>query len=149
MTGLTVRAAELADLEAMLALYDHLHPPNPRPTNPEATWRATLGHPGLTVFVGVVPSGGLVASCTLVVIPHLMRSGVPYALIEDVVTHSDHRQRGYGGVVLRTAIDAAWRAGCYKVMLMTGSKDPAIHRFYAGAGFQQNKTGYQIRRSLS
>lgn len=149
MTDLTVRAAAFADLEAMLALYDHLHPPNPRPADPEAIWRATLAHPGLTVFVGVVPSGSLVASCTLVVIPHLMRSGVPYALIEDVVTHADHRRRGYGRAVLHAALDAAWAAGCYKIMLMTGSKDPAVHRFYAGKGFQQNKTGYQIRRSLS
>ena len=49
--------------------------------------------------------------------------------------------------MLRTAIDAAWQAGCYKVMLMTGSTNPATHRFYVGAGFQQSKTGYQIRRA--
>ena len=84
MTELTVRAAGFADLEAMLDLYDHLNPPNPRPDDAAGVWRATLAHPGLTVFVGAVPSGDLVASCTLVVIPHLMRSGVPYALIEDV-----------------------------------------------------------------
>lgn len=147
-TELTVRAAEFSDLEAMLDLYDHLNPPNPRPVDAAATWRATLAHPGLTVFVGAVPCGHLVASCTLVVIPHLMRSGVPYALIEDVVTHADHRQRGYGAAVLRAAIDAAWQAGCYKVMLMTGSTNPATHRFYVNAGFQQNKTGYQIRRAI-
>lgn len=40
----------------------------------------------------------------------------------------------------------AWEAGCYKVMLMTGSKRPETLRFYADAGFEQSKTGFQIRR---
>jgi hypothetical protein len=29
---------------------------------------------------------------------------------------------------------------------MTGSKDPATLAFYEGAGFEQTKTGFQIRR---
>jgi hypothetical protein len=31
-------------------------------------------------------------------------------------------------------------------MLMTGSKKPSTLAFYASAGFEQNKTGFQIRR---
>ena len=27
------------------------------------------------------------------------------------------------------AIEAAWKAGCYKAMLLTGAKDPATLRF--------------------
>ncbi len=37
----------------------------------------------------------MVATCTLVVIPNLTRGGTPYALIENVVTHTDHRNKGY------------------------------------------------------
>jgi hypothetical protein len=35
---------------------------------------------------------------------------------------------------------------CYKVMLLTGSNDPATPRFYEDAGFEQSKTGFQARR---
>lgn len=30
---------------------------------------------------------------------------------------------------------------------MTGSKDPAVLRFYEKAGFEQSKTGFQMRRA--
>lgn len=33
-----------------------------------------------------------------------------------------------------------------QVMLLTGLKRPAILKFYQDAGFDQNKTGFQIRR---
>lgn len=147
---LTIRPAVAADLPAMAALYRHLNPddPVPPPGEAEAAWERLLRHPGLTVLVGAIPSGELVASCTLVVIPNLTRAAMPYALIENVVTHAGHRKKGFGTAVLHAAIDAAWAAGCYKAMLMTGSKSPATHRFYSGAGFAQSKTGYQIRRPV-
>jgi hypothetical protein len=38
---------------------------------------------------------------------------------------------------------AAWNAGCYKAMLMTGSSNPAIHAFYKACGFSADaKTAY-------
>ena len=40
----------------------------------------------------------------------------------------------------------AWAAGCYKVMLMTGSQRDSTLGFYRAAGFEQSKTGFQIRR---
>ena len=51
-----------------------------------------------------------------------------------------------GKQILQAAVAAAWVADCYKVMLMTGSKKPSTLAFYASAGFEQSKTGFQIRR---
>jgi GNAT superfamily N-acetyltransferase len=72
---------------------------------------------------------------TLVVIPNLTRNGASYALIENVVTHRDAiAKRGHAAAALIAhAIETAWDAGCYKVMLLTGSKDPATLRFYETA----------------
>jgi GNAT superfamily N-acetyltransferase len=80
------------------------------------------------------------------VIPNLTRGGQPYGLIENVVAHAEHRGRGYGKKLLQAAVTAAWEADCYKVMLMTGSKKPSTLAFYASAGFEQDKTGFQVRR---
>jgi hypothetical protein len=51
--------------------------------------------------------------------------------------------------VIRHAVGHAWDKGCFKVMLLTGSQDPATLKFYEGCGFVQNKTGFQIRQSAS
>ena len=147
-TGLSIRTAGEGDLAIVQELYRHLNPSDPQPEGAAArlAWRAVLAHPGLTVFLGEDPSGAAVASCTLVVVPNLTRLAHPYALIENVVTHADHRGHGYGKAMLDAAVAAAWEADCYKVMLLTGSKRPETLRFYEGAGFAQNKTGFQMRR---
>jgi GNAT superfamily N-acetyltransferase len=144
---LLVRPASLPDLPQLLALYTHLDPTDRIPPIDVAERRfAELRKfPGSEIFVGVFHAAA-VASCTLIVIPNLTRGGQPYALIENVVTDAAFRGRGFGKRILQAAVAAAWQADCYKVMLMTGSKKPSTLAFYAAAGFEQNKTGFQIRR---
>lgn len=104
-----------------------------------------LAHPGFTCLVGT-DGGSMVTSCCLVVVPNLTRGGRPYALVENVVTHADFRGRGYGRAVVREALSHAWAAGCYKAMLLTGSKRPETLRFYEACGFRAgDKTGFVAR----
>jgi GNAT superfamily N-acetyltransferase len=144
---LLIRAVEEADLPALLELYRDLHPSDPPLVLEDAAsvWRRLSGYGGSAVFVGV-QQNVLVTTCTLVVIPNLTRGGLPYALIENVVTCANHRKQGHGAAVLKHAIAEAWKHNCYKVMLLTGSKSPATLKFYSGVGFEQNKTGFQIRQ---
>ncbi|NNG70270.1 GNAT family N-acetyltransferase [Rhizobium laguerreae] len=142
-----IRPAVRGDLPGLLALYHQLNPADPVLDEASAEERlsAILAQPGMTVFIGVA-GNVVIATVTLVVVPNLTRSGAPYALVENVVTHADHRKRGYARAVIAHAVADAWSAGCYKVMLLTGSKNPATLRFYENCGFVQEKTGYQIRR---
>ena len=88
-------------------------------------------------------NGELVSTCTLTMIPNLTRMGRPYGLIENVVTHPDYRKQGLGTQVLRYALNIAWEHGCYKVMLMTGSKREETLLFYEKVGFKRDiKTGF-------
>lgn len=145
--ALTLRLAGPADLPDLLALYRHLNPDDPPLDLAEATrlMADLVSRPGCGVHVGTV-NGRLVTTCTLVVIPNLTRGGAPYGLVENVVTDAAYRGRGHARAVLDAAVAAAWDRDCYKVMLLTGSRDPATLRFYACSGFEQNKTGFQIRR---
>jgi GNAT superfamily N-acetyltransferase len=145
--NIVTRPVAAGDLRTLLALYRHLNADDPEPELHLAESRLAeiLTHPGMTIFAAFAGDEA-VSSVTLVVIPNLTRGGAPYALIENVVTHGDYRQRGLAGLVIRKAIEAAWEKNCYKVMLLTGSKDPATLRFYANCGFTQDKTGFQIRR---
>ena len=87
--------------------------------------------------------GKLVSTCNLTIVPNLTRSAQPYGLIENVVTHPEYRKRGIGTQVLQYALNIAWKQGCYKVMLLTGSKRESTLRFYEQAGFVRGeKTGF-------
>jgi GNAT superfamily N-acetyltransferase len=146
-SGLLVRSIEKADLPALLELYRDLTPSDPPLAFKDAAsiWKQLSRYAGSTIFVGERRQV-LVATCTLIVVPNLTRGGLPYALIENVVTGSKYRKQGNGGAVLKHAVAAAWNLNCYKVMLLTGSKDPATLKLYQEVGFEQNKTGFQIRR---
>jgi len=144
---LDIRPATPSDLPQLLDLYRHLNPDDV-PASVEdarAIFAQFTNQPGNIIFAGFIGEE-LVTSCTLITIPNLTRRGRPYALIENVVTRENHRRAGHGQAVLGAAVDAAWQAGCYKVMLMTGRKDPGTLAFYQRAGFEQSKTGFQIRR---
>ena len=87
--------------------------------------------------------GRLVASCVCVVIPNLTRNARPYAFIENVVTHADHRRQGRARACLDYAREIARRAGCYKIMLMTGAKSAGTLDFYRKCGFSDaDKTAF-------
>lgn len=142
-----LRPAGPDDLPGLLALYAELNPDDPPmdAAMAQARFTAILAQPGMTIYVAV--KGGLpLASCTLVVVPNLTRAGAPYALIENVVTAEAARRTGLGRAVLEQAVDAAWQAGCYKVMLLTGRGDTGAADFYTRCGFKQDKTGFQARR---
>ena len=148
MTALAVRPADHADLPYLLDLYVHLNPDDARcsPEDAAAVLDRLLRYEGSVILVGTI-GDALVTTCTLIVIPNLTRGGRPYALVENVVTHADHRGAGFGRKVLNAAVERAWEAGCYKIMLMTGSKKPSTIAFYEAAGFEQSKTGFQVRRA--
>ena len=147
MDTLLITRASRTDLPQLLALYLHLDPADRFPTLDvaERRFEELQNYRGSAIFIGVL-DGAVIASCTLIVIPNLTRGGQPYGLIENVVTHSAFRGRGFGKQVLQAAVAAAWQVDCYKVMLMTGSKRPSTLAFYASAGFEQSKTGFQVRR---
>ena len=129
-------AADLCDL---ISLYAHLHAsdePLPAQEVVEATWQEIQTNKDLRYF-GVYIECRLVSSCTLSIIPNLTRGCRPYAVVENVVTHSDFRRQGYARAVLRHALQSAWDANCYKVMLMTGSKNEGTYRFYESVGFDR------------
>lgn len=87
--------------------------------------------------------GKIVSSCVCVIIPNLTHNQQPYALIENVVTDKGHRKRGLATACLSYAKQIAIDNNCYKIMLMTGSKNRGTHRFYQKNGYNKlEKTAY-------
>ena len=59
---------------------------------------------------------------------------------------ADHRGQGHGQAVIRHALAQAWASACYKVVLTTSRKDPAVWAFYERCGFASgDKRAFVIR----
>jgi GNAT superfamily N-acetyltransferase len=141
----SIRLIKEDELLELLVLYKHLNIDDPELENDDrlkTIWEQMCSDPNMHYVIADV-NGKLVASCVLVVIQNLTRSARPYALIENVVTHSDHRRKGFGKAVLSKALEIAWQKNCYKVMLLTGSKEEGTLLFYENTGFKKGiKTGF-------
>jgi GNAT superfamily N-acetyltransferase len=144
----TIRPAKPADQRVLCELYQHLNPADPPwPTDAVAAdaLAKVLAHDGTTILIAEV-DGIAVSTCMLMVCPNFSRQGRPFALIENVVTHREHRRQGYGRQVVEHAIELARQQGCYRVTLMTGSRRDETLRFYEAAGMQRNtKTAFEKR----
>lgn len=144
MENMDIRKAEADDLVGLLDLYTHLHD-NAMPrldAKLDALWKGILEDPNHHIIVGAL-GGRIVSSCVMLVVPNLTRHQRPYAVIENVVTRGECRGRGYAGRVLDFARDMAEKEGCYKMMLMTGSKTDGTWRFYERAGYNRtDKTAF-------
>lgn len=102
---------------------------------------------GGTVLWGAEVDGRIRAMATLHVLANMTFGGRPYALIENVVTGRHSRGLGLGAGVMEAAIAAAWAAGAYKIMLLTG-KTLGAKGFYEKLGFSdQDKYGMTLRRA--
>ena len=139
-----IREASKNDLKEILELYLNLH----ETTVPEETeqlhrtWEKIMNEKDHHLIVCEV-DGKIVSSCVCVVIPNLTRNVRPYAFVENVVTHKDYRGKGYATDCLNYAKKIAQESNCYKMMLLTGSKEEKTLMFYEKAGYNSSdKTAF-------
>lgn len=132
------------DLNQLLQLYKQLHN-NTMPEQSEALmqlWEKIITDRNRHIIVAEADER-IVSSCELVVIPNLTHQQRPYALIENVITDENYRRQGLATACLNFAREIAVSANCYKIMLLTGSKQESTLRFYENAGYNQNdKTAF-------
>ena len=139
-----IREIRENELSKILELYLYLHEKSiPQMTKQlECTWNTIIQDKNHHIIVKEV-DGKIVSSCVCVIIPNLTRNVRPYAFIENVVTHSDYRGRGYATECLNYAKHVAEKENCYKMMLLTGSKQDKTLNFYSNAGYNSaDKTAF-------
>ena len=139
-----VREARKDDLDALLNLYLFLHEDSipEHDQHLRDTWTRIMEDDNHHLIVTEV-DGQIVSSCVCVIIPNLTRNVRPYAFVENVVTRQDHRGKGLATACLNYAKEIALKENCYKMMLLTGSKDPKTLRFYESAGYNSSdKTAF-------
>lgn len=144
---MTCRPLTTGDFAAARALYAVLVGNFPVPDGADGLARFTgiVTHPGTTIW-GCEADGRIVAFATLHVLPNMTYAGRPYALIENVACLPEFQRQGFGRKVMEAAIDAAWEAGCYKIMLLAG-RAAGARGFYEKLGFaSEDKHGMTLRK---
>lgn len=131
-----VREVFKEDLHELLSLYLFLHEDS-IPNNSvylDNTWKTIIEDDNHHIIVNEI-NGEIVSSCVCVIIPNLTRNVRPYAFIENVVTSEKYRGKGYASQCLDYARNIAIENNCYKMMLLTGTKEEKTLAFYKNAGY--------------
>lgn len=139
-----IREIANRDFDGLMRLYMQLHD-NPFPEKSErviAIWNQILHDENHHIIVAE-ENGRIVASCVCVIIPNLTHGQRPYAFVENVITDEQYRKRGFATQCLNYARELAKKENCYKLMLLTGSKQESTLHFYEQAGYnRKDKTAF-------
>ena len=142
--NIKIREITDEDFDGLMRLYMELHN-NPFPERDEyvmSVWKRIIDDKDHHIIVAEV-GGVIAASCVCVIIPNLTRGQRPYAFIENVVTSEPYRRRGLASACLNYARELAGKENCYKMMLLTGSKEKSVLDFYENAGYNsKDKTAF-------
>ncbi len=139
-----IREIRHSDFDGLMLLYMQLHS-NPFPEKTPETeklWNKILNDENHHIIVAE-ENGKIVSSCVCVIIPNLTHGQQPYAFIENVITDSQYRKKGLATACLNYAKEIAIKENCYKMMLLTGSKEESTLKFYEQAGYNsKDKTAF-------
>ncbi len=132
------------DYEGLMSLYMQLHD-NPMPEKTEELtnlWNRILNDKDHHIIV-YEEDRKIVSSCVCVIIPNLTHNQQPYAFVENVITDVNYRKKGLATKCLDYAKQIALSKNCYKLMLLTGSKQDSTLNFYRDAGYNsEDKTAF-------
>jgi len=134
-----IRKAKSTDANELKVLYfEHLTQYPPQEEQDMNIWQNLLDKfekdENMHLLV-VEEDGKVVSSVQMAIIETLTHNVRPFAVIENVVTHIDYRNRGYASALLERASDIAREHRCYKVSLETGSNKESTLNFYRNNGF--------------
>ncbi|MBQ4574070.1 MAG: GNAT family N-acetyltransferase [Clostridia bacterium] len=135
-----IRKANAGDVPALVELYhSHLtyYPPKEAPDLD--LWRAIVERfeSSDSMYLLIAEEdGAAVSTVQMAIIENLTHGVSPFAVIENVVTHPDYRQRGFASALLKRATEIAREHHCYKLFLETGSNRESTLNFYRRNGFE-------------
>lgn len=147
---MNIRKAKASDAEALKTLYfEHLTRFPPQEEQDMALWMSKLSkfEKDENMYLLVLETNDMiVASVQMAIIESLTHNVSPFAIVENVVTHVDYRNRGYASALLAKATEIAKEKGCYKMSLETGSNKESTLNFYRNNGFEIDKKHSCLKR---
>ena len=145
-----IRKAKSKDAEGLKKLYfEYLTAYPPKEEQDMYAWAKLLDkfEKDENMYLLVVEENeSVVSTVQMAIIESLTHNIRPFAVIENVVTHIDYRNKGYASALLDKASEIAKECGCYKVFLETGSNKESTLNFYRNNGFEIDKKHSCLKR---
>ena len=145
-----IRKATASDAEVLKILYfEHLTQYPPTEEQNMSLWAKMLDkfEKDENMYMLVLEKDTqVVASVQMAIIESLTHNVRPFAVIENVVTHAEHRNKGYASALLEEATKIAREKRCYKISLETGSNKESTLNFYRKNGFEIDKKHSCLKR---
>lgn len=149
MSDLSYRHATSADLPFIVRLIfdDNVGPSGDDPASAngpdyERALAAIIADPNQEAFI-VEHEDKPIGTFQLTYIPGIARRGQWRGLVEAVHIVPEQRNRGFGKIMMRWAIDRCRERGCGMVQLTSNKKRVDAHRFYRALGFAQSHEGFK------
>lgn len=143
---INIRPAGAGDLPAILALYaqPEIDDGDVLSLDEAARLHAKFSrYPDYTLYVAE-HDDCIAGSFALLIMDSLGHLGAPSAVVEDVVVDPAQHGQGIGQQMMRFAIEACRKKGCYKLMLSSNAKRDRAHAFYESLGFARHGFSFRI-----
>jgi L-amino acid N-acyltransferase YncA len=145
-----IRAATEGDIPRILKLYEELVTSTsqaetgrtPSLDDYRHIYEQVRAMPGHELIVAE-ENGEVIGTMVLLIVPNLSHSGLPWAVVENVVTDRRFQRQGIGRLMMEYAINRAREAGCYKLQLSSSKTRQEAHRFYESLGFEASAHGFR------
>ena len=89
-------------------------------------------------------AGEVVGSTVLIIVPNLSHSGLPWAIVENVIVDQSRRGQGIGWDLMKYVEARAREAGCYKIGLSSDNSRKEAHEFYRSLGYKATAQGFRL-----
>jgi len=140
-----IRKARPGDMPGILDIYSAAFAGVKRasPAKAAKIFARMKSYPDYNLYVAV-SAGRAAGVFALLIMDNLVNDGTPSAVVEDVAVSPAWQGRGVGKMMMRFALDACRKAGCYKMALSSNRKRVSAHRFYESLGFKRHGYSYLV-----
>ncbi len=134
-----IKEASAEDLDGLLALYSTVYGTDSLDMKEtvQKIWNQVITNHLYHVIVAE-ENKKIVSSCICVIVHNLACDHRPYAIVENIVTHSAFRAQGLATACLQEAQKIAEKENCCQISLMSASKLPSTHKIYERLGYSKD-----------
>ena len=145
-----IRAATEDDIPRILELYEEMvitaseaeQNRNPSLEDYHSVYAQIRAMPGHELLIAE-EEGEVIGTMVLLIVPNLSHSGLPWAVVENIVTDRRFQRQGIGQLMMDYAISRAREAGCYKLQFSSSKTRDGAYRFYQSLGFKASAHGFR------
>ncbi|WP_456278803.1 GNAT family N-acetyltransferase [Bacillus sp. AK128] len=132
-----IREAERTDKEQISELYRMLVPNSKKRNVLEEQIDQIRKDPNN--FLLVFDEGGeILGTLTMNICLQALHGYSPYAVIENIIVHENHRNKKIGQKLLQYAEEYCKSIDCHRIMLLSNSKRHSAHKFFEREGYDGN-----------